>query len=209
VSVEFPNDLSGLQSAIHDKWERYEQYVLRRYDTPRRNEFYGATDALWDTDHALRSVWNGLPRHEGLAKLVAYGMLQALVSQQEAARSLREIVVPEMSWKVSDVPALQRIRVLRVRLSGHIVLARHYGGTASTIDVKDPNFISGAVYGLEAGSSDRFPKVGIRTLITENTDGLVPLLRLVDAALDKPEVVFDRLWSSVKGPGDIAPGPRT
>jgi hypothetical protein len=195
MSPNFPNAISELQSSIHHRWEHYEQMILGRYDTPRRNEFYGATDALWDTDHALRSVWHGLPKQEALAKLVAYGMLQALVSQQEAAKSLRDIILPDDAWRVSDVPVLQRIRVLRVRLSGHIVSARRYGGTASTIDVRDPDFIAGAVYGLERGSPDSFPRMSVRSLISENCEGLLPLLIQIDQALADPELVFSRLRS--------------
>ncbi len=187
--------LSDLQSSIHDKWEQYEQHTLLRFDTPRRNEFYGATDALWDTDHALRSVWNGLPADEGLAKLVAYGLLQALVTQQEAAKSLVSIVLPERCWKVSDAPNLSRIRTLRVRLSGHVVIAKHVGGTASTINVTERDFIGGAIYGLERDSPDRFPKVPLRELILDNAMGLVPILREVDAALSFPASVFERLLS--------------
>lgn len=164
-----------------------------QFDTPRRNEFYGATDALWDTDHALRSVWNGLPASQGLAKLVAYGLLQALVTQQEAAKSLVSIVLPQRGWKVSDVPDLRRIRTLRVRLSGHIVFAKHLGGTASTINVSEPDFISGAVYGLERDSPDRFPKEPIRKLIQDNARGLIPILQEVDATLDSPETVINAL----------------
>jgi hypothetical protein len=195
VSDDCRSVLSDLQTSIHDKWERYEQHVLARYDTPRRNEFYGATDALWDTDHALRSVWNGLPTNRALAKLVAYGLLQALVTQQEAAKSLTRIVVPELCWKVSDVPDLKRIRTLRVRLSGHIVFAERSGGTASTINVDDPEFISGAVYGLGKDSEDRFPKEPIRKLICDNAVGITPILRDVDAALDRPHELFVRLRS--------------
>lgn len=187
--------LSALQSSIHEKWERHEQLVLHRYDTPRRNEFYGATDALWDTDHALRSVWNGLPANRSLAKLVAYGLLQALVTQQEAAKSLARIVLPELGWRVSDVPDLERIRTLRVRLSGHIVLAERSGGTASTINVDDPQFIAGAVYGLEPGSQDRFPKEPIQKLISDNAAGIIPVLHEVDRALDHPDELFARLSS--------------
>lgn len=185
--------LSDLRSSIHDKWERYEQHVLARYDTLRRNEFYGATDALWDTDQALRSVWNGLPRDRALAKLVAYGLLQALVTQQEAAKSLADIVVPELRWRVSDVPDLERIRTLRVRLSGHIVFAARSGGTASTINVNDPEFISGAIYGLEDGSQDRFPREPIRKLICDNAAGIIPILQRVNAALTDAGTVFTRL----------------
>lgn len=188
--------LSDLQSSIHDKWERYETHTLRRFDTPRRNEFFGATYALWDTDHALRSVWNGLPADEGLAKLVAYGLLQALVTQQEAAKSLVSIVLPERRWKTSDDANLLRIRTLRVRLSGHIVLAKHVGGTASTINVSDRDFISGAIYGLERDSPDRFPKEPVRKLIQDNAMGLVPILQEVDAALDCPEAVVSSLWGA-------------
>jgi hypothetical protein len=188
--------LSDLQSSIHDKWEQHETHTLRRFDTPRRNEFFGATDALWDTDQALRSVWNGLPAEEGLAKLVAYGLLQALVTQQEAAKSLVSIVLPERRWKVADAPNLSRIRTLRVRLSGHIVFAKHAGGTASTINVTERDFISGAIYGLEQGSPDRFPKESIRNLILENAMGLVPILREIDAALSLPASVFDRLLNA-------------
>jgi hypothetical protein len=195
VTEDVRATLSALQSSIHDKWERHEQLVLHRYDTLRRNEFYGATDALWDTDHALRSVWNGLPTKRPLAKLVAYGLLQALVTQQEAAKSLAHIVVPELGWRVSDVPDLERIRTLRVRLSGHIVLAERSGGTASTINVDDPQFIAGAVYGLEAGSRDRFPKEPIQRLISDNAAGIIPILNEVDRALDHPGEVFARLSS--------------
>lgn len=196
MSVDCRSVLSDLQASIHDKWERYEQYVLTRYDTPRRNEFYGATDALWDTDHALRSVWNGLPTNRALAKLVAYGLLQALVTQQEAAKSLARIVVPELGWKVSDVPDLKRIRTLRVRLSGHIVFAEQSGGTASTINVDDPEFISGAIYGLESDSQDRFPKEPIRKLICDNAAGIIPVLQKVDSALTDARDVFVRLMSA-------------
>lgn len=188
--------LSDLQASIHDKWERHEQHVLGRFDTLGRNEFYGATDALWDTDHALRSVWDGLPTNRALAKLVAYGLLQALVTQQEAAKSLARIVVPERGWKISDVPDLRRIRTLRVRLSGHIVFAERSGGTASTINVDDPEFISGAIYGLEKDSQDRFPKEPIRKLICDNAAGIIPILRSVDAALDDASGVFLRLASA-------------
>lgn len=196
MSTDVRSVLSDLQTSIHDKWERYEQHVLTRYDTPRRNEFYGATDALWDTDHALRSVWNGLPTSHGLAKLVAYGLLQALVTQQEAAKSLAHIVVPELAWKVSDVPDLKRIRTLRVRLSGHIVFAAQSGGTASTINVDDPEFISGAIYGLEKDSQDRFPKEPIRRLVCDNAAGIIPILQKVDAALNDASDVFVRLMSA-------------
>ena len=85
--------------------------------------------------------------------------------------------------------------MLRVRLSGHIVFAEHAGGTASTINVDDPQFISGAIYGLETGSHERFPKEPIQKLISDNAAGIIPILKEVDVALDHADDLFVRLSS--------------
>lgn len=185
--------LSHLQSSIHDKWQRYED-VLGVYSTPGRNKFFGATDALWDMDDALRGVWNGLPSPQPVAKLAAYGTLQALLIQQDAASSLREIVLPHVKWAPHSDPQLKRIRVLRHRLSGHVAYAASSGRTASIINVDDPTMIAGTIYGLPSDEEcDRFPREPIRDLIITNARALCPILGQVDDELNDPAVVFARL----------------
>ena len=189
------SELSHLQSSIHDKWQRYED-VLGVYGTPWRNKFFGATDALWDMDHALRGVWNGLPSPESVAKLAAYGTLQALLIQQDAALSLREIVLPHVKWTPHSDTELKRIRVLRHRLSGHVAYAASSGRTASIINVDDPTMIAGTIYGLSSDEEgDRFPREPIRDLIATNARALCPILIQVDQELNDPAVVFARLPS--------------
>lgn len=190
--------LSALQSSIHDRWESHETNVINCLRTPGRNQFYGATDALWDMDDALRGAWNGLPSQRQIAKLTAYGILQALVTQQDAVESLCELILPDQKWKAHAVPTLKRIRTLRIRLSGHVAYARSSGRTASIINVDDPMMIAGTIYGLSADAGwERFPREPIRTLITENASGLTPTLQEIDAALSEPEQVFGRLRAAM------------
>lgn len=190
--------LSALQSSIHERWERHETYVVKCLRTPGRNQFYGATDALWDMDDALRGVWNGLPSQRQIAKLTAYGILQALVTQQDAVESLGELILPDQKWRPHAVPTLRRIRTLRVRLSGHVAYARSSGRTASIINVDDPTMIAGTIYGLspEAGW-ERFPREPIRSLISDNAAALTPKLEEIDHALADPEMIFGRLRASM------------
>jgi len=192
-SPDARSKLSDLQSSIHDKWQRYED-VLSFYSTPGRNKFFGATDALWDMDDALRGVWNGLPSPKPVAKLAAYGTLQALLIQQDAVHSLCEVVLPHMKWSPHSDAELKRIRILRHRLSGHVAYAASSGRTASIIDVDDPMMIAGTIYGLPRGQEgERFPLEPIRDLILTNARALCRILAQVDDELSGPALVFARL----------------
>jgi|APTNR8051073442_1049403.scaffolds.fasta_scaffold74192_1 hypothetical protein len=194
------SDLSQLRTSIHDKWERYESYVLRDLDTPGRNRFFGASDALWDMDDALRGIWRGLPANSQLAKLAAYGALQALVVQQDAVQSFWTVVKPERGWKPKAFLELEKIRVLRHRLSGHIAYADQSGGTASIIDVGDQHVIAGTIYGLKSGDpAERSPRYPIKDLILTNAKVLAEQLRPIDSAMNTPALVFDRLRKGMGG----------
>jgi len=185
--------LSRLQSSIHDKWQGYED-VLGFFSTPGRNKFFGATDALWDMDDALRGVWDGLPSPKPVAKLAAYGTLQALIIQQDAVHSLCEVVLPHLKWSPHSDSELKRIRILRHRLSGHVAYAASSGRTASIINVDDPMVIAGTIYGLpREQEGERFPREPIRDLIVNNARALCPVLNKVDQELTEPELLFARL----------------
>ncbi len=194
--VETPalSELAKLRTEVHDKFQWHENEV--GLSTPGRNSFYGATDALQDAHEALLFLEKGFPLAG--AKLSVYGLLQALFIQQDAVvvlDALTRFGSPDKQDKtLYGNPLFGPIRILRHRVAGHPVYAKHVGGTASIPLVRDPYFLEAAIYCLEDGSdADRFPRFHIGSLINDNAAGLIPILSDVNGRLDSPKDVFDRM----------------
>jgi hypothetical protein len=115
-------EVSKLRGLIHDALEYLFRYApLPRVDLDFKKAF-GATDTLLDVETALFSFehleW---PNDLGQSYLLTYGILQALVIQQDAAKWICEVF--GTPFNRSLFPELQQARELRVRTAGHP--ARH------------------------------------------------------------------------------------
>lgn len=117
--------LEEVRERLHRKANNYFRYELRRWDQSRWRLFFGATDALLDTQFALSDVAGGLPADRKHAILACYGYLQALYIQQDAVTLI---------WRALDISGdaladarVKKVRELRNRIAGHPAELKNQG----------------------------------------------------------------------------------
>lgn len=101
--------------------------VRRRYTRNRRgwNIVVAALDALGDSELALAAYLNGRPSSDGEGYLRLYGVLQAVIVEQDAIGHLTdELAKKGTASSVLDRRKFQAVRRLRVRVAGHPVLTK-------------------------------------------------------------------------------------
>lgn len=177
------------------------EYKIGMCPDPVRNPFFGATDAMLDAEEAILALRSGFAVGTPMAKLAAYGFLQALFIQQDAALIIHSIAergkLPDGSYKPHLDPIFGPIRILRNRVCGHPAYAQHAGGTAAIPTIRQPFYFEAAIYGLKGGSyAERFPRLHIGELIEKNAQGLLPLLEAAYAKLGDELHVKNVVWGA-------------
>jgi hypothetical protein len=193
-ALEF-DQICDLRTEIHTKFQRLEdEFGYCR--EPERNAFYGSTDALFDTDEAIRSLKSGFSLGRG--KLEAYGLLQSLFIQQDAALVIEAIIthgdVGRVRMNLHENPDFGDIRVFRNRVAGHPAYAANSGRTAAIPLVHGKYRLGAAIYGIsDRPLTESNPEFHIGDLVRRNAAGILPLLTRASELLDQPKGVFDRL----------------
>jgi hypothetical protein len=177
---------SELRSSIHEEFHKFEDFIPQGMHT-RRNEFYGATDALFDTIDMLRYAKSlHIKSGESERKLIAYGILNAMYVQQDSVGLLAKIIL------LGKVEISGPIRVLRNRLAGHPAFADRNGGTSSIPVQMKPGKLGFQIYGLPDNDIDRFFQADIDDLIDQNYVELLPHLENVHAGLNRHFEMYER-----------------
>jgi hypothetical protein len=189
------DQISDLRTEIHTKFERCEE-EFGYCREPERNAFYGSTDALQDTDEAIRALTAGFSA--GREKLEAYGLLQSLFVQQDAALMIEAVIalgsVNLVRKKPHEDTEFGDIRIFRNRVAGHPAYAVNSGRTAAIPLVHPPYRLGAAIYGIpDRPVAERNPEFHIGDLVRLNAAGIVPILTSASELLDQPKVVFERL----------------
>jgi hypothetical protein len=101
--------------------------IRRRYTRNRRswNIVVAALDALGDSELALAAYLNGRPSSDGEAYLRLYGVLQAVIVEQDAISHLTdELAKKGTASSLLDRGKFKAIRRLRIKVAGHPVLTK-------------------------------------------------------------------------------------
>lgn len=180
---------SEIRSRIHEKAHNY--FVFARLPERQKKQFFGATDALLDTDIDEDVFGRGIKAAPASQLLICYGFLQVLYVQQDAVATLSKSL--GMRWKPESDADLKLIRDARNRLCGHPAESGgniKNGRISSAIiiphEITDERF-SGAVY-----YEDSFEKitVDVRHFLYVNRERLLLQLTNVENEMDVRERAF-------------------
>jgi hypothetical protein len=197
------HDYAIIRRRIHDKSHDY--FTFRRRSKQERNQFFGATDALLDTDVQASHFSDGVRAAPDSRLLLCYGFLQALYVQQDAVMTLSRAVGVD-AWKPDDDSRLREIRDVRDRLCGHPAYRNRTDRPSSAIinlrDVFETHF-EGNVY-----FEDKFEviRVDVEHYLNYNKERLSSQMQKIEAAMDETERAFrslhaDQPFSSCFGRG--------
>lgn len=195
---------SEMRQRIHEKAHAY--FFFKRICKAKRNQFFGATDALFDTNIDASDFSVGVLAAPKAGMLLCYGFLQALYVQQDAVQTLGDAF--DLKWRAENDPELKRIRDVRNRLCGHPSKAGERDKSkkisSATISLHDisPAGFSGDIY-----FDDCFEKVqvDVQTFMKLNKERLLPQMMKIEAEMDKREKAFrdersgERFASCVEG----------
>ena len=190
-----PSDLSALgevRERLHKKANSYFVYDLKRWDQAKWRLFFGATDALLDTEFTLSNVERGIPGDRQQAILACYGYLQALYIQQDAVALI---------WKSLDIagepladPKVRRVRELRNRIAGHPARAEKLGGgkrpSSAIINLHDIDTSSGFKAVIYYDDNMDVVDISFADLLADNCCGLMKSLLEAALAMDRRETEF-------------------
>lgn len=182
------DNFSTIRDRIHEKSHRYFVFGNNRWDKKKRNMFYGACDALLDTQGAAASYGKSISSSADKL-LICYGFLQALYVQQDAISVLSRAL--DIKWSPNAERRLKEIRDMRNRLTGHPALAgeREEKQSSAIIPLAyvSPTEFVGHVY-----YEDRFEEVRIRVaeLQKDNEDRLFTQLKAIEKKMDDLERGF-------------------
>lgn len=112
------NNFNEKLRVLADKMDKsvvYKQQVWSKRDDGFWDKFWSAYHALRDAQDAVEE-WKKNPNPQ---RLEMYGILQALVVQQDALRHLQEAIEVETINIKNDYPELEKIRIARHQLIGH------------------------------------------------------------------------------------------
>lgn len=191
-------DASGLLSLgevrerLHRKANSYFAFDARRWDVTAQRLFFGATDALLDTELALSNVARGVPAHKQHAILACYGYLQALYIQQDAVALI---------WRALGItgdpladPRVRRVRELRNRIAGHPARAEKLGpgkrSSSAIINLHDINPSSGFKAVIYFDDEMDVIDVSFTQLLADNCSGLLNSLLEAERTMGERESGF-------------------
>lgn len=182
------DNFSTIRNRIHEKSHKYFVFASDRWDKKKRNMFYGAMDALLDTQGADISYGRSISSTADKL-LICYGFLQALFVQQDAVITLSRAL--DLKWKPEDDPRLGEIRDTRNRLTGHPALAGERKGRPSSAIIPPTNVIptefTGHVY-YEDGFEE--VRVQVAEFQKDNEKGLFSQLQILEKTMDDLEKNF-------------------
>jgi hypothetical protein len=189
ADAELPIDHSYgmIRQRIHHKSHDY--FTFRRRSEQERNRFFGATDALLDTDIEASHFGDGVRTAPHSRLLLCYGFLQALYVQQDAVMTLSKAVGVD-AWKPDDDPRLREIRDVRDRVRGHPAYRdRTYRPSSAIINSRDvcETHFQGSVY-----YEDNFEviRVDVAQYLRDNKERLSNQMLKIEAVMDDKERAF-------------------
>ena len=181
-----------VRERLHTKAGDYFVCDLKRWNRAKWRLFFGATDALLDTEFALSNVARGVPADRQHAILACYGYLQALYIQQDAVA---------LVWKALNLPGdpladpkVQRVRELRNRIAGHPARAEKMGPgkrpSSAIINLHDINPSSGFKAVIYYDDDMDVVDVAFAQLLADNCGGLTESLLEAERTMDEREAAF-------------------
>lgn len=184
--------LSQIRERLHRKVSEYFVFSTKQWELSKWRQFFGATDALLDTEFALTNVVRGCTTDRKHALLFCYGYLQALYIQQDAVAVI---------WNALDLPGdpladprVQEVRELRNRVAGHPARADKMGPSkrpsSAIINVHDiePGVGFKAVIYYD-GDMD-VVEVSFSDQMANNASGLSEALLKVESEMVRREAEF-------------------
>lgn len=187
--------LEEVRERLHRKASNYFLYELRRWDQAKWRLFFGATDALLDTQFALSDIERGIPPDRKHAILACYGFLQALYIQQDAVKLI---------WRALDIPGapladerVQKVRELRNRIAGHPARAETPGPgkrpSSAIINLHDIDPAIGFKAVIYYDDDMDVIDVSFAELLKENSAGLLESLLKAEHVMVERETAFRKL----------------
>lgn len=184
--------LEEMRERLHRKANNYFRYELRRWDQSRWRLFFGATDALLDTQFALSDVAGGLPADRKHAILACYGYLQALYIQQDAVTLI---------WRALDISGdaladarVKKVRELRNRIAGHPARAEKPGGgkrpSSAIINLHDIEPATGFKAVIYYDDDMDVVDISFSDLLEENCFSLLESLLKAERVMIERETAF-------------------
>nr|WP_313429757.1 hypothetical protein [Brevundimonas diminuta] len=184
--------LEEVRERLHRKANNYFLYELRRWDQSRWRLFFGAADALLDTQFALSDVAGGLPADRKHAILACYGYLQALYIQQDAVTLI---------WRALDISGdaladarVKKVRELRNRIAGHPARAEKLGGgkrpSSAIINLHDIEPATGFKAVIYYDDDMDVVDISFSDLLEENCFGLLESLLEAERVMIERETAF-------------------
>lgn len=190
------DNFSTIRNRIHEKSHKYFVFTSDRWSKKKRNMFYGAMDALLDTQGADISYGRSISSTADKL-LICYGFLQALFVQQDAVTTLSRAL--DLRWKPENDPRLDEIRDIRNRLTGHPALAGERKNRPSSAIIPlayvTPTEFTGHVY-YEDGFEE--VRVQVAEFQKDNEKLLFAQLQILEKTMDDLEKKFRQ--EQVKGP---------
>jgi len=190
-------EYSATRCRIHEKAHKY--FFFQRLPQKEKNKFFGATDALWNTNIDESAYSDGIKNAPGSYLLLCYGFLQALYVQQDAVTTLSKAL--GIDWKAESDSKLIHIRDIRDRLCGHPALRDRSHKVSSAIiirhEISETGF-AGAIY-----YDDGFKKVTVDVpeFLRINQEQLLVQMTKIEAAMDEKERDFRKKQSEKRFAG--------
>lgn len=187
--TDVPRRYSAIRQRLHDKAHTY--FIFEKLALPKRNQFFGATDALLDTNIDASQYSKSIIHAPEAKLLLCYGFLQTLYVQQDSVQVLSKAV--GLKWRANNVPELSKIRDVRNRLSGHPAEAgvdrKPHAPSSAIINYTDihPDYFDGVVYYEKR--SERVT-VDVAKFLFTNQKFLLLQMEVVEAEMDKQERSF-------------------
>lgn len=167
---------------------RRQDRLLR--NRPRWLQLCAAMDAIGDTQLAIRSFLEGAVHTtgDGGSYIVAYGVLQTLYVQQDAAKKIAEV----LSIPFAPPEEIRAIRDTRNAAIGHPADYKRNRSAAIVRVSLSPTGFDLLVYGPEGFDESR--TVNLPSLCREQTDVIGALLEAANAHLIEEELVHRRKY---------------
>lgn len=190
--------LAEVRERLHAKAGVYFAFDMKRWDRAKWRLFFGATDALRDTEFALSNVARGVPADKKHAILACYGYLQALYIQQDAVALVWRAL--EIAGEPLADPKVRRVRELRNRIAGHPARAEKLGvgkrPSSAIINLHDINPSSGFKAVIYYDDDMDVVDVSFAQLLADNCCGLTESLLEAERTMDEREAAFRQAEST-------------
>ncbi|MDZ4110202.1 MAG: hypothetical protein U1E18_11480 [Brevundimonas sp.] len=181
-----------VRERLHRKASSYFTHDLKRWDRTKWRLFFGATDALLDTEYALSNVARGVPADRQHAILACYGYLQALYIQQDAVALIWKAM--DLSGEPLSDPKVQKVRELRNRIAGHPARAEKMGrgkrASSAIINLHDISPSSGFKAVIYYDDDMDVVDISFAQLLADNCCGLTASLLEAERTMDEREAAF-------------------